>query len=182
VRSVPGYVPSREMNAAFYREVLQPQLQGIQHSAGLLGWGSDVLGYDTPRSTDHGWGPRVLLFTPDGTAPELELPERFRGWPVRFGWDGVATQHHVTVHELSEWLVERLGADPTDSLSVVDWLLMPWQRLLEVTSGVVFHDGLGTLSTARAALTWYPEDLHRYVVASQLASPVPGGSLRRTHP
>ena len=25
------------------------------------------------------------------------LPEQFRGWPVRFGWNGVPTQHHVRV-------------------------------------------------------------------------------------
>jgi hypothetical protein len=164
---MPEFIPSREMNAAFYGEILQPQLQGVPHSAGLLGWGSDVLGYDTSRSTDHGWGPRVLLFTEDGTVPELDLPERFRGWPVHFGWDAVRPQHHVTVHHLPDWLTERLGVDATRRLSFVDWLVMPWQRILEVTAGVVFHDGLGSLRPTQQTLAWYPEDLHRYVIASQ---------------
>lgn len=143
--AVPEFVPSRELNAGFYEEVLRPQLTGKTHSAGLLGWGSDVLGFDTSRSTDHGWGPRVLVFTEDGDAPELVLPETFRGWPVRFGWDAVPIQHHVTVHRPSEWFAERLGVDPIGELSIVDWLMMPWQRTLEITEGVVFHDGLEVL-------------------------------------
>lgn len=165
--AMPEFVPSRQLNADFYREVLSPQLDGLSHSAGLLGWGSDVIGFDTARSTDHGWGPRVLIFTDSGEAPDLELPETFRGWPVRFGWDAVVPQHHVTVHSLSEWLIERLGVDATDELTVVDWLLMPWQRLLEITAGVVFHDGLGILAPLRERLSWYPDDVHRYIVASQ---------------
>jgi hypothetical protein len=164
---VPTFVPSRQLNAAFYREVLSPQLAGTSHSAGLLGWGSDVLGFDTPRSTDHGWGPRVLIFTADGELPALSLPSTFRGWPVSFGWDAVLPQPHVTAHRISDWLVERLGTDATDALSVVDWLVMPWQRLLEVTTGAVFHDGLRVLHQVQQALMWYPDDVHRYLIASQ---------------
>jgi hypothetical protein len=137
------------------------------HSAGLLGWGSDVLGFDTERSTDHGWGPRVLIFTADGVAFPLTLPETFRGWPVRYGWDAVAVQHRVTWHRLQDWLAERLGVDPTAELSVVDWLMMPWQRILEITGGVVFHDALGALRRVQEILGWYPDDVYRFVVASQ---------------
>jgi hypothetical protein len=163
----PAFVPARELNAAFYAEVLAPQLDDVTHSAGLLGWGSDVLGYDTERSTDHGWGPRVLLFTDDGEVPELQLPESFRGWPVQFGWDAVPTRHHVTAHRWGDWLVERLGVDPTGPLSTADWLMMPWQRILEVIAGVVYHDGLDRLQPVRKLLTWFPDDVFRYVVASQ---------------
>lgn len=164
---MPEFRPSRELNRAFYAEVLRPQLHGTPHSAGLLGWGSDVLGLDTARSTDHGWGPRVLVFTDDGRGPELELPETFLGWPVRFGWDAVLPQVHVTFHQLPDWLAERLGVDATAELSLVDWLMMPWQRLLEVVGGVVFHDGLDVLERLQTCLRWYPDDVHRFVIASQ---------------
>lgn len=98
------------------------------------------------------WGPRVLLFTEDGQVPELRLPESFQGWPVQFGWDAVASRHHVTAHRWSDWLVELLGVDPTEPLSTADWLMMPWQRILEVTAGVVWHDGLGILEPVRELL------------------------------
>ena len=55
-----------ELSQLFYTEAVAPILAarfaGLVHSAGLLGTGSEVLGFDTPRSTDHWWGPRVTLF------------------------------------------------------------------------------------------------------------------------
>jgi hypothetical protein len=50
------FVPGVELARAFYQEVVAPRLGGVRHSAARLGPGSDVLGYDTARSTDHDWG------------------------------------------------------------------------------------------------------------------------------
>ena len=60
-----SFIPGQELARAFYKEVVGPALRGVTHSAALIGWGSDVLGYDTERSTDHGWGPRVKVFVDD---------------------------------------------------------------------------------------------------------------------
>ena len=62
---------------------------------------------------------------------------------------------------------EVLGFDPRGGVTVRDWLAAPWQRLAEVTAGAVFHDGTGGLTRARAALSWYPRDLWRYVLSCQ---------------
>ena len=81
-----------ELSRAFYLEAVAPLVGDVPHSAGLLGWGSDVLGFDTIRSTDHGWGPRLQLFVePERAGPlrdviEAGLPAAFRGWPTRLGW------------------------------------------------------------------------------------------------
>jgi hypothetical protein len=48
------FIPAAELSRAFYAEVVRPLLGDRPHGAALLGWGSDVLGYDTERSTDHG--------------------------------------------------------------------------------------------------------------------------------
>ena len=58
-------------------------------------------------------------------------------------------------------------SDPFGALTAVDWLLMPQQKLLEVTAGRVFHDGLGELEPVRAKLAYYPPDVWRYLLAAQ---------------
>jgi hypothetical protein len=59
---MPPFVSGIELNRDFYVKVIGPILTGRAHAAGLLGWGSDVLGFDDERSTDHGWGLRLLVF------------------------------------------------------------------------------------------------------------------------
>ncbi|WP_236005222.1 DUF4037 domain-containing protein [Nonomuraea antri] len=167
-------MPGIELSRAFYGEVVAPLVAGVAHSAALIGPGSEVLAFDTARSADHDWGPRVLVFTDAALVGEVEakiaaaLPERFRGFDTVFDYHG-SRRPGVCVRELGGWLVERLGFDPRGGMSLLDWLSAPWQSLAEVTAGEVFHDGLdgGGLEAARAALRWYPEDVWRYVLACQ---------------
>ena len=106
------FVQGAELSRALYDDVVSPLLGDRAHGAALLGWGSDVLGYDTERSTDHGWGPLLLVFLEDEAAVDTVqrsvsagLPGEFRGWPVRFGWDDVEVTEHVTVTTLERWSV-----------------------------------------------------------------------------
>jgi hypothetical protein len=171
--SSPAFLPGLELARGFYEEVVAPVVADVPHSAALLGYGSDVLGFDTARSTDHGWGPRLQLFV-EGSARgeiagrvEAALPASFRGRPVRYGWDDVPVSHHVEVASLGEWLERSLGLDPRGGLSARDWLTLPQQLLLEATAGAVFYDGLGELSAVREALAWYPHDVWLWLLACQ---------------
>ncbi len=167
------FVPGLELSQRFYEEAVAPLLGGVPHSAALLGWGSDVLGLDTPRSTDHGWGPRLQIFVAERDARavdqvlEARLPELYGGWPVRFGWDDVRVGKHVEVAPIGAWLERQLGFDPRPQPSLRQWLATPQQLLLEVTAGAVFHDGLGELAAVREALRWYPEELWVWLIACQ---------------
>ena len=49
---MPAFVPGLTVARAFYEEVVAPLLVGTEHSAALLGTGSDVLGFDTERTSD----------------------------------------------------------------------------------------------------------------------------------
>jgi Domain of unknown function (DUF4037) len=152
------FVPGIALAERYYLEVVRPLLEqhsaGLAHSAALIGWGSDVLGFDSPRSADHNWGPRCQIFVGPGDAARAaeisamlaeRLPAAFGGWPTRFPdatAPGTAPQHWVEVAELGAWLNGRLGFDPRTGVGLLDWLATPTQVLAEVTGGAVFFDGL----------------------------------------
>jgi hypothetical protein len=81
------FVPGLDLSEAFYLEVVRPAwdvaFSGVPHSAAQLGTGSDVLGYDTARSTDHGWGARVLIFvaTRAASSSAQDFPTSFEATP-----------------------------------------------------------------------------------------------------
>jgi hypothetical protein len=191
----PAFLPGLELSRALHAEAVGPLLAesfpGLPYTAARIGPGSEVLGFDTARSADHEWGPRLDLFLRPGDmdrAPAIRrlladrLPKRLRGWPTHFArrddpLDPVSghmtetegpVDHRVSVEELGGWLAGRLGHDPLSAEpSVTDWLAMPQQRLAEITAGTVCHDGLGTLGPLRRRLAWYPEEVWRYLLACQ---------------
>ncbi len=63
------FIPGLQLGQYFYNEIVKPALAknfpDLKYSAGLVGEGSEILGYDTPQSTDHCWGPRTMLFLSD---------------------------------------------------------------------------------------------------------------------
>lgn len=168
-----AFVPARELNAGFYADVVEPLIRPSEHAAALLGWGSDVLGYDTERSTDHGWGLRLQLFVDERDAVAVRervdggLPETYRGWPVRFGWDSHEVRHWVDVTSLGDWLTRQLGVDPRRGMHTVDWLSVPQQQILGVVRGAVYADPGGELAAVRESLGWYPHDVWLWLLASQ---------------
>jgi hypothetical protein len=178
----PPFMPGLELARALYAEVVAPLLDAEPgapgYAAALLGPGSEVLGFDSQRSTDHDWGPRLQVFLAPGPDPSriagrlaAGRPSTFRGYdtafPVSREPDGLARPRIEVVADLPGWL--GLGFDPRRPATVADWLAAPAQRLAEITGGAVFHDGPGDLSAARAALAWYPRDVWLHVLACQWA-------------
>jgi len=189
------FMPALELNRLFYIEVIQPLLAarfpGVAYSAGLLGYGSDVLGYDTEISTDHEWGPRLLIFLGDKEYPALhqaisetfsrELPPSFHGYSTNFsepigGGAGVRLlepgesgqiNHHISMMTLADLLDWELGVRSLDAITARDWLTFPEQKLLEATAGAVYHDGLGQLEPLRLRLSYYPHAVWVYRLAAQ---------------
>ncbi len=190
---MPTFVPGLELSRLFHAEAARPILEarfpGVAYSAALIGYGSDVLGYDTERSTDHEWGPRLLLFLTEADhphcAPQIDatlreqLPPTFRGFPTAFtpaDENGVrrmttAVQghiaHHVQITTVRAFALDTLGRDPDEPLHAADWLALPQQQLLELTTGEVFHDGLGALAPLRERFAYFPREVWRYLLAAQ---------------
>ena len=186
------FIPGLRLSRLYYEQVVAPLLQhhkpDLEYSAGLVGYGSDVLGYDTPMSRDHMWGPRLVLFLSeenyDEQQPRLDaflrrhLPVEFLGYPTGFGPPdeiGVrllqhcspgAVDHLIQITTPAQFLKTELGCDLSQPMSAADWLTFSEQRLLAVTGGALFHDQLG-FEALRTQLTYYPKDVWLYLMASQ---------------
>ena len=161
----------------------------MRYSAALLGSGSEVFGFDTPLSTDHHWGPRLQIFLSEedfaaqaarvNDVLSQQLPHRFRGYSTNFGppdevgvrllkdIESGPVSHRVDVTTIPSFLGSYLGVNPYDEMQILDWLTIPEQRLLSVTAGRVYHDGLGDLNQVRQKFAYYPRDVWLYLLAAQ---------------
>lgn len=188
------FVHGVELCGQFYQEAVKPVLDehfaGLSYAAGLIGSGSEVLGFDTPMSRDHHWGPRVMLFMSEADKTQYasaisetlsqELPYTFRGYSTNFtppnpednGTQLLAVlesgpvNHRVEMDSLEAFCTGYLGIDPFDELSAVDWLTVPGQKLRVMTAGAVYHDGPGDLTRIRSRLAYYPHDVWLYLLAA----------------
>ncbi len=188
------FIKGLQLSQLFYWEAVRPILDahypGISHAAARLGFGSDVLGYDTPQSMDHDWGPKLTLFlSPDDEQKwnnaidqtlRAALPREIHGYPTSYsrhqdGTAGMAEEekggpvyHQVHIRTVRSFFQRYLNYDPKGGEpTVAEWLTFPQQRLCTIASGRVFHDDLGELEEIRARLRHYPHDLWLYLLAAQ---------------
>ena len=190
---MPPFIPGLTLCARFFDEAVAPLLAAhygeLPYAAARIGPGSDVLGFDTPRSRDHDWGPQLTLFLSPDAPPELgaeitamlshELPREFAGYSTHLG-DAAADpgvsvlssapesgpiRHGVRIDTVPAFFQRYLGIGADTTPDLIDWLTMPAQHLRTIASGRVFHDGLG-LEAVRARLAWYPHDVWLYALAS----------------
>jgi hypothetical protein len=185
------FLPGLRLCGQFHAEAVGPLLTravpGLVYAAARIGPGSDVLGLDTMRSTDHDWGPRLEVFLDPADLARhgadlaemlsRRLPTVFRGWSTHFvppaarvrepaATDGPVA-HLVRFTDLGSWCDTQLGFDPRSGVRLLDWLATPGQRFAETIGGAVYHDGPGELSAVRRRLRWYPDDVWRHVLAAQ---------------
>jgi hypothetical protein len=186
------FIKGLELSALFYWEAVRPILDehypGLAHSAARLDFGSDVLGFDTPQSMDHDWGPKLtlLLSTEDerrlGDAIDETLgrllPREIHGYPTSYSHhqDGTAVMaaeeggpvcHQVSIRTLHAFFLRYLNYDPAHEPELAEWLTFPQQRLRTIASGRVYYDGLEELEAIRARLRYYPHELWLYLLAAQ---------------
>lgn len=188
-----NFIPGLKLSELFYKEAAKPILETlfpqISYSAALIGWGSEVLGYDDIQSSDHHWGPRFFLFlSPQdyekyknaiAEALSHNLPHRFRGYATNFGepdqigvrlpkeTEAGPVNHMISIETIESFFGWYLGCDPYQSLTAADWLSFSEHKLLGVTSGQVFHDGLGELESIRRKFHYYPKDVWLYQLVAQ---------------
>lgn len=183
------FIRGMELSRQFYSDVVRPLIEqrfhGLEYSAGLMDYGSDVLGFDDDVSTDHQWGPRLSIFLkPDDLSTlgqELDLalsdrlPAAFNGFSTSFSGtrsdpircmepagDG-PIKHIIRIHSAEEFFAQHLGIDIHKPLGTLDWLLFPQQRLTTIRKGQLFHDGL-SMHRIKSLLEYYPDEVWRYLM------------------
>ena len=161
-RKSAGLVLCEEFYRACVAPVMAAEFRGLPHAAGLMGRGSEVLGYDDGMSTDHTWFARVTVFVSSevfaeqGESVQAQLTARI---PDLF--EGVPTQVGVTT--VDQYFLDQLGMDVSVEWDAYDWVSLPEQRLCAMTTGEVFHDDLD-LQKVRRRLGYYPRDVWLYLM------------------
>jgi hypothetical protein len=187
----PSFMPGLSLCRLFYLEAVRPLLDrtypDLLYAAARIGPGSEVLGFDSERSVDHDWGPRLELFlSADDVISHgadisallaTRLPKQIVGWPTNFEPPGARVQvmvattgpvaHRVHITDVTNWSTGQFGFDVRRGMSALDWLAVPAQRLAEATGGAVFHDDTGELTQLRSLLRWYTDEVWRYILAAQ---------------
>jgi hypothetical protein len=178
-----------ELSRRFYAEVVGPWLAGaypqLRHAAALIGYGSELLGFDDAMSQDHNWGPRVqiLIAEADFATAAADIVSRFaEAAPPAFGGVpmGMHNRPHPSPHREGALGDDRHGLDVgtiRDALSywlggsepktAGEWLGLAEQRLIALTAGAVFRDDDGGLTALRERLAWFPRDVWLYKLAAQ---------------
>jgi hypothetical protein len=180
-----------ELSRRFYQELVRPWLSqespGLRYAAALIGYGSELLGFDDAMSQDHNWGPRVHLFVDeaafDDRAEALAAafadaaPPTFLGHPIGMANQPGAVPHRQggradSRHGLEIWTVARalrfwVGLAPGEPSDNLGWLGLAEQRLIAFTAGAVFHDDDGRLTAERERLARPPRDVWLYKLAGQ---------------
>ena len=185
-----NFIKGLDLCEAFFRKIVEPVISHnfseLKFTAGLLGYGSDVIGYDDIVSTDHMWGPRLYIFLQESDMHRKDelfeciaqnLPYTFMGFSVHFSPpdpnDGGIRHAEfiesgkvnplIWIQTIDSFVEEYLGKLPE---SFSDWLALSEHRLLGFTAGKLFRDDLG-LENIRKSLSFYPEDVKMYLIASQ---------------
>ena len=118
------------------RPILEDSFPELTYTAALIGSGSEILGFDTEMSTDHHWGPRLMLFLSQAdlnthaerikTVMSEQLPYNFLGYSTHYTppnpddsgnmllWDidTGPVNHRIETHSLNDYCGWYLGIDP----------------------------------------------------------------------
>ncbi|MHA1975982.1 MAG: DUF4037 domain-containing protein [Candidatus Hodarchaeales archaeon] len=190
----PSFIPGLKLCKIFFEEAVKPILTenffSLRYDAALIGPGSEVLGFDDPTSADHHWGPRLQIFLTEtdyiNRRNEIDLqlrqslPYNIQGFSTHWSEPDPTdsmnqflkpissglVNHRVEIYSIKFYLKKYLNIETTE-LTDLDWLVLPEQRLLELTTGEVYHHTLGELDKIRTSLSYYPENVWYFRLLSE---------------
>lgn len=184
VEELKGLELSEKYYRAYGERMINEQFPGIagQTAAGLVGYGSECLGFDDEISMDHDYGPSFCIWLPRETyrvyggkmqAAYDALPKEFMGFAGRV--EEEQGKGRVGVLCLEDFYTGILGRDSAPG-TAAEWFAVPEPALCAAVSGQVFEDSLGRFTEVREALlAYYPEEVWRKKLAESLAKAAQAG-------
>jgi hypothetical protein len=186
------FIKGLKLSEDFYNEVvkniIEKEFPDLKYSAGLMDYGSEILGFDTAMSRDHWWGPRVIIFLEQDDSLKYKdkidralsekLPLEFKGYSTNFsGKVGDQTRilepvksgrvaHLIRIVTAEDFFQEHLGFNFNKRIEIEDWLVFSQQKLRLLHDGKLFHDNLN-VKDAINKLEYYPKDIWLYLMASE---------------
>lgn len=176
-----------ELCKRYYAECVKPIMDkscgslSNQYSCALIGWGSDVTGNDDELSRDHEWGPRLYLFLQQnmiGFKQQIEtllreyVPDEFLGYKTRFAFcENIGARVpanngslNIEINTYEGYITAFLGVlKPQNHM---EWLMIPENKLFEITAGEIFYDYHSILENKLAVYKeYYPTDVWKYRLA-----------------
>lgn len=155
-------------------------------AAGLIGLGSECLGFDDKFSMDHDWGPGFCIWL---TQPDYERI----GQPLMEGYQRLPRTFEGYERNTSEWGEGRVGVFEIGAFyrvflgrvnvpeTLYDWLRLQENNLSACTAGRVFYDPLGEFSGIRQKLLeFYPDDVRIVKIAARCMSAGQSGQYNFT--
>lgn len=170
-----GMALARLFYDTYHTELLKGFEAYEQYMAfGLVGDGSECLGFDDELSKDHDYGAGFCVFLPRKIYNEIgeELAKAYDKLPKTFmGVERIETKAgkgRVGVKCMEDYYKEYIGCEDVPRTEQ-EWLFAKPERFLSATSGQVFKDQYGEFTRIRNGLKqFYPENIRLKLLAQQL--------------
>ena len=168
-----------ELCKAYYEACGRPMLEEKfrdylpRIAVGLVGEGSDCMGFDDEMSRDHDWGPGFCIFIPEELEPQIgeKLREAYEALPSEFmGYHRTATAQGAgrTGVLTIEGFYRKYAALTADGEA--DFRKADDASLFAATDGEIFSDSEGRFSRIRYKLkAGYPEKIQYLKLAEDAA-------------
>lgn len=173
-----GLVLAEKYYESYGRSMIKEKFPVLADRAavGLVGQGSECLGFDDEISRDHDYGPSfcIWLTREDYDKFGCSLAAEYAKLPASFeGVDGrISTAHgkgRVGVLAIPDFYYGLIGYEDVPA-SNREWMWIPETRLCTAVNGKVFADCLGEFSRIRnKLLSFYPEDVRIKKLAARAA-------------
>lgn len=180
-------IKGMDLCRGYFEDICRPMLEAEfkeylpRMAAGMIGDGSECLGFDDEISRDHDFGPAVQIYIPKEDMPvygerlmqRLEtLPKEYKGFVREESFYGGGRVGVFTIDQFYRRFLSIGGVPKNYDV----WRAIPESHFATATNGEVFFDNYGEFTRIREELLkGYPEDVRLKKIAARLMTMAQSG-------